>query len=396
MKICFIGSVYARNHKDYEVPWLRILVNKLAASGHDITLFVPSFRGLATHAIDGIPVQRFRYFLAPWETLTHDEGAPNKIHKLHYKIITLFYIAAGTMGLSWLHLRKRFDILHVHWSFPHGIFSEVARHCAPTKVVLTFYGAELLLVNKFPFVALFLKQFIKNANGVIAISEFTGSKVRALYERTITIIPYGSTIPPNPETRPTTPHAILSVGRVVERKGFEYLIACMPTVLAEYPDATLTIAGGGPLVPELKSLAEKLSLSRSVFLPGKIPDETLRDLFARCEVFVLPAIIDHKGDTEGLGVVLLEALSYKKPVIGTNVGGIPDVITHNKTGLLIPQKDPVALALAICTTFNAPLEAQSLAEAGFAHAHDYFSWDRIVQSVNNVYSSTQIAQSTQG
>ena len=106
-KICVIGSVFPRSPEDTEVPWHRQTVRRCRKRGLDVSVFVPSFRGLRDHEIDGIPVRRFRYFFAPLETLTHDEGAPNKIHKFHYKIITLFYLFFGTLRLCLLHRRER-------------------------------------------------------------------------------------------------------------------------------------------------------------------------------------------------------------------------------------------------------------------------------------------------
>jgi glycosyltransferase involved in cell wall biosynthesis len=389
MKICFVTSVFPRHPDDLEVPWLRILVKRLRAKGHDIRIFVPSFRGLKSHAIDGIPVKRFRYFFAPWETLTHDEGAPNKIYKLHYKIISVFYILAGTLGLIRFHAKERFDILHVHWPFPHGIFGFVARMLVRSKIVLTFYGADMLLVKKYSFVKHFLRYFIKHADSVIAISSFTGKEVKAVYDRPLHIIPYGTAIALKTDLPPHTPgHRILSVGRMIERKGFAYLINAMPRVLATYPDARLTIAGGGALHADLVSLRDSLGLQQSVDLPGKVPNETLENLFASCDVFVLPSIIDSKGDTEGLGVVILEALTYSKPVIATEIGGIVDIVQHNKTGLLVPQKDPQALADAICAILSDPARSKALVAKGIRHIREHFSWENIVATYLSLYDST--------
>jgi glycosyltransferase involved in cell wall biosynthesis len=123
-----------------------------------------------------------------------------------------------------------------------------------------------------------------------------------------------------------------------------------------------------------------------VFFRGRIPYEELAELYARCDLFVLPAIVDSRGDTEGLGVVLVEAMSYKKPVIATNVGGIPDIVRHDETGILIQQRDPQALAQAIEAVLSDKTWAKELGQAGFAHIKEYFAWPRIVDQVMALYS----------
>ena len=81
LRIALIGSTYPRSQEDYEVPWLRESVNRIAHRGHQITVIAPSYSGLQNHQIDGIEVRRFRYAPARWEKLTHGDGAPNKLKK---------------------------------------------------------------------------------------------------------------------------------------------------------------------------------------------------------------------------------------------------------------------------------------------------------------------------
>lgn len=388
MKICFVVSVYPRFHEDPEVPWLRKTVNLLRESGHEIVIYAPSFKGVRSHQIDGCPVQRFRYFFAPWESLTHDEGAPNKIHKWYYKVMILFYVFFGTLGLIRFHGKQRFDVLHVHWPAPHALFAYIAKFFCKSKIVLSFYTADVMLTKRFHFVNNVLRFFIKRADRVMAISSFSADLVKAIYNRPLSIVPYGTTVEPKVKKPDFTPsHRILSVGRMIERKGFSYLISAMPVIRKTWPDARLTIAGGGPIREQLLRLRSTLGLEDIVDLPGKIPQEALEKLFAGCQVFVLSSIVDSKGDTEGLGVVLLEAMSYFKPVIATNIGGITDIVLHDKTGLLVPQRDSQAIAEAVLEIFGDQTKAQRLAIDGYDYVQKHFSWPSVVKGFNDVYAS---------
>ena len=135
-----------------------------------------------------------------------------------------------------------------------------------------------------------------------------------------------------------------------------------------------------------RALAEELGLAADIIFYDVVPNEQLEQLYAMADLFVLPAIVDDRGDTEGLGVVLVEALSFKTPVVASNVGGIPDVIINNQTGLLVPEKDPQALAEAAMTILRDAKLAAQLAENGLEHATSYFNWERITDQLSAVYN----------
>jgi glycosyltransferase involved in cell wall biosynthesis len=115
-----------------------------------------------------------------------------------------------------------------------------------------------------------------------------------------------------------------------------------------------------------------------------VSDNELADLYQTSDLYVHPAIFDDKGNTEGLGVVLIEALAHKLPVVASEVGGIVDVIKHEETGLLVPEKDEAALAEAILRVDNYDLAAE-LGEKGFAHTQQFFDWDRITNELEAIY-----------
>jgi glycosyltransferase involved in cell wall biosynthesis len=172
---------------------------------------------------------------------------------------------------------------------------------------------------------------------------------------------------------------------MIERKGFKYLIDAMPQVVREFPDATLTIAGGGPVREQLVQQVNTLQLQKNVILPGKVSAEELERLFSQGDMFILPAIIDKNGDTEGLGVVLIEAMTYKMPVIASNVGGIPDVIIPGKSGILVEQKNPSMLADAIIDLLRNPKKMQDIGEMGYAFISKEFSWKKVIGEIESLY-----------
>ena len=114
-------------------------------------------------------------------------------------------------------------------------------------------------------------------------------------------------------------------------------------------------------------------------------DERLRQEYARASMFVLPAIVDARGDTEGLGVVLLEAMNSRVPVIASDAGGIVDIVEHEKTGLLVQPGDVTALASAIRRLARDEDKAKALGEACYRRLVERFSWDSIVDRWLAIY-----------
>lgn len=389
MKICFVTSTYPRDQEDVAVPWMREHVKRLRKMGHEVHVFAPSFEGMQSHRIDAVPVHRFRYWLARGERLTHDSGAPNKVKGLRGMALSGIYTLAGAVALARLHRRERFDVLHVHWPFPHAVFAAFARRAFPTCVVLNYHGAELQIAERMKAAGKLLHRANATADAVVANSSFTAAKAGKFGASGVTVIPYGSPIaerdflpPSNEEKR------ILFVGRLIERKGIEYLIRAFPAVLAQQ-HARLVIVGQGLLGQSLHRLVEEMGLEGSVTFRTDLPEQELAKEYEQADVFVLPAIIDSRGDTEGLGVVLIEALSFLKPVIASNVGGIPDVIRHEQTGLLVPEKSPEALAEAILKFLDNPEYARRIAEEGRRDVAERFDWDRIATSTISLYHRAQ-------
>jgi len=151
-------------------------------------------------------------------------------------------------------------------------------------------------------------------------------------------------------------------------------------------EVKLDIVGDGELAPEFRELSVRLGVKNRVNFAGRVNEELLERYYQNCILFVLPAIVDRKGDTEGLGMVLVEALSYGKPVIASAVGGIVDIVEDQKTGLLVPEKDEKALAQAIVAILKNPARAEELASAGFQHIEKYFDWDKIVNKTLTLYN----------
>ncbi len=388
MKILVVGSVYPRFESDNEVPWLRKSVKTLHEEGVEVEVMAPSYRGLRSHTIDGIKVHRFRYAPKNLEILTHDEGAPTKMAKHpSMQLLAIPYCISGFFLCLWLALRNRYDVIHAHWPFPHALIALGACTLFRIPLVLNFHGAELLLIRKKKWIRPVMKFIIGKASAIFANSHFTASKISEIRPAKIEWSPYGSPLAtgkiPSVHAR-NGRYKILFVGRHIERKGIEYLIRAAALLDAEKFE--IRIVGKGNLTENLRELAEKIS-PRNVTFTGPLSPEALREEYLQSNCFVLPAIVDSKGDTEGLGVVLIEAMQSGLPVVASNVGGIPDVVIDGETGILVPEKDPESLAKAFQKLESDRSFERLLVEGASKRIGECFDWKKIAERQIAVYRS---------
>lgn len=144
-----------------------------------------------------------------------------------------------------------------------------------------------------------------------------------------------------------SPSKIVSVGRFVEKKGFDYLIRAIKIILNTGKKVELTIIGGGALMTELQNLVDELGIKQNVKLVGALSNDEVKRIMGDADMFVLASVMDSRGDMDGIPVVLMESLALGVPSISTEISGIPELIKPFETGLLVPQKDSKSLADAI-------------------------------------------------
>lgn len=375
-KLLIITTNFPRHEGDPQSPWLIELLGRLGERGFAVDVLAPAYQGGADQIYHGMRVRRFRYAPRRWETLTHDEGAPNKIRKNPALLLLLpLYLLSG-LWAAWRMARTGdYDIIHTHWPIPQGLFGLAAGATGRARLVATFYGADLVMAERYRPVQPFLRHFTLRCDDVAAISSYTARTLAEMTGRTPRIIPYGIAVPAPEKRWPGKPGLILMVGRLVARKGHIFLIEALAQV--QHAHARLVIVGEGHERAAIETRIRELGLSDRVTLSGRVSDAELDRLYKSCRMFVLPAIVDASGDTEMLGMVLLEAMRFRKPVIASRVGGIPDIVTDEATGLLVEQQNPAALAAAITRLLDDEALAQRLGDAGYHFARQQFSWQAI-------------------
>jgi glycosyltransferase involved in cell wall biosynthesis len=385
MKVLFVTTAYKRHPDDVITPWMVEFIRRLRSRGADVSVLTSSYKGLNDQVIDGVPVYRFRYFFKKFERLTHEENAVDRLGRGPLNLaLSLFYLIFGALAILKLTRARRFDIVHVHWPFPHILFGLVARYFGRSRLFATFYGLEIRwLKKKFAsFVPLF-SVLINRCHVVTAISNHTAAELKNIVRRNIPVIPF-SVSTRSKTGAITDDRIIMFAGRSVERKGADYLIKAFASIKDEIPHKLL-IVGDGPERSSWEKLAHGLDHSHRIQFTGWISDKEINDCYRTCSFFVLPAVYDKHGDTEGLGVVMIEAMSYAKPVIASKVGGITDVVEDGVSGYLVPPAEVAALAQAIKKLAIDPYLCQQMGRAAKKIIDDKFNWDRITERMISLY-----------
>lgn len=183
------------------------------------------------------------------------------------------------------------------------------------------------------------------------------------------------------------PVQLISVGRAVDKKGYDYLLDALATLPAKL-NWHFSHIGGGELLEALKSQAKRLGLEQRISWLGALPQTEVLALYRQADLFVLPSRISDNGDRDGLPNVLMEAQSQRLACLSTDISGIPELINHRQSGWLVPQQDSGTLAQALQTLIASPTLRHQLADAGFKRVHEHFSLeggiDQLVQKLGGV------------
>ncbi len=394
MRVLFVTSTFPRSESDDQVPWLLELALVMRDTGVDLEVLAPTYAGLESHEVFGIPVHRYRYFTKKREIVTHEAGAMNNMVGRRDLVLPAFsLVGAGMAAAAKLCRSSSYDVVHSHWPLPMGLPAQAGVWAAKNKprLVATFHGAEVALAKRKGHYRPVLRHLTRNLDAAIANSASTAATVRELTGVEATVIPFG---PPrgainldrDPEETGTEEDGlpiVLAVGRMIERKGFPVLVRAAKKLRGR---ARVVIVGGGEYEPVVHREIERNEAGDVVRLTGRLSNEELSDLYGRCAVFCLPAIVDSRGETEGLGVVLIEAMSHGKPVVASRLGGIVDAVEDGENGLLVRPNDPEALADALLRVAEDRRLAERLGEAGRERAKRLFSWESIAERHLRAYS----------
>ncbi len=281
-----------------------------------------------------------------------------------------------------------FDVFHAHFLGLNGFIGMALKERFGAPLVLTAYGGDAYSVPfRNPYNRRLAESVVRAADGLIAVSKPIAENLRMLGANPgrVRVIPTGfdsSLFAPSPRGQaraalrlPPEKTILLTVANLVPQKGHRFLLEALAKASKSRDDLLLVLVGGGELEGEIRSTVARLGLQSKVELAGPHPHEEIATWINACDVFVLPSI------SEGSPTVLTEAMACGKPVVATNVGGIPDLVREGEEGHLLAPGNADALADAIGGSLDKEWDGEAIRERALS-----FSWDSLASSIVRVYS----------
>jgi glycosyltransferase involved in cell wall biosynthesis len=383
MKICIVTTSFPRWTDDHRSLFIYEVANELQNLGHVVLVISIHSPGTKRHEnIGGVEVHRPMYLPSKLEVLQKEDGGITVAWQKHpiTKLAIIPFILAQAIAI--IRYSKNYDIIHANWSL--SAFSTwLSRPIHRKPYIVTVHGSDVFKGISIPVVSTLTRICLNSANHVIAVSTELRDALLALGVKPgkISIISNAvnlSSFHPSDEKKL---NIILFVGNLTESKGIEYLIEAMPTVLQRIKNYRLTIIGDGPQRRKLEKLAQTLGIQEYIDFIGSQPQTVVSEWMQKSKIFVLPSIY------EGFGIVLLEALASGLPVVGTQVGGIKDIITP-EVGALVPPASPESLANAILDILTNEDRYSQIREQAVPYVRNRFTWKTKVQEIIEIYRKT--------
>jgi colanic acid/amylovoran biosynthesis glycosyltransferase len=221
-----------------------------------------------------------------------------------------------------------------------------------------------------------LAERLRDAALAVTVSDFNERYLRHVYgdaTRTLVRIYNGIDLEAFPYSRPVVrPRTVVGVGRLVEKKGFDHLLTAIALMRTQGREVRLDLVGGGAEEGTLRARAAALGVTDLVTFHGALTQAEAREVICRAAALAAPCVVGADGNRDGLPTVILESLALGTPVVATPVTGIPEAIVDGRTGLLVPESDPAALADALGSLLDHAELRCSLADAGRRHVQTHF------------------------
>jgi glycosyltransferase involved in cell wall biosynthesis len=395
LRVLFLTQTYPRFPADTSGPFIRDLARGLVRGGDRVTVLAPHAPGLAARWQDGgVDVETFRYAPAALEGIGYSRSLDSDERiRPTAAVAAPLYLAAARRAAARA-ARRGFDLLHAHWIVPNGwAVAPLGRRLA---VGYGLHGSDVFLAEK-PLARSWTRRALGRGRFLTGCSPELVHRICALgfARERAAVIPYGvdtETFAPARERGsawrrrlgiPDDATVVLSVGRMVTKKGYQVLLPALPELLQRHGGLHVVLAGSGDRLEEFRRAAA--AWSDRVHLPGAVLRDTLPDLYRAADLFVLPAVHDAKGNVDGLPNVILEAMASGLPVVASGISGIPLAVGDGSEGLLVPEGQAEPLTGALETLLADPGRRSALGAAARAKAVRELTWEAVASRYRETY-----------
>ena len=401
--VVMVATSYPRFPGDGVGSFMEPIAKGVAALGHEVHLVAPWHPAITRpKSEDGVFFHFFHY--APLESLNvfGYAGALKADVAMRWQAYAVapLALASGWWKAMRVAQKRRATIMHGHWVVPGGAIA--ARAAGRLPLVVSLHGSDVFLAERNALARRSARRVFSRAQWVTACSDDLRTRAIALGARAdaIETVPYGVDLvrfAPDDRARAEIRHElgigdtplVFAAGRLVKKKGFEYLIEAGAILAQRHPSLTVVIAGDGDLRNELATRAESIARAAGrqvVRLIGARPQPDVARFMAAADVIAIPSVHDDAGNVDGLPNTALEALASGTPVVATRAGGLPQAIDDGIEGRLVNERDTAELAGAIDAVLSDPAGAAALGAAARARMSKQFSWAGTASRLEAAYN----------
>ena len=377
-RILVLTSTFPRWESDTEPVFIFQLCKSLKSNGYEIDVIAPHApESKLQENMDGITVYRYRYCLPGLEKLAYAGGIMANLNKwpLLYLLVPLFILFQAITVFKLLR-RNSYDLVHAHWLIPQGLVCAFITRFffrRPIPILCTSHGSDLYSLRNVIFNKL-RRWSVNNIKCLTVVSHAMMHDYIAagIDDSKIRVLPMGADlintfVPDSKITR--IPHRLIFVGRLIEKKGVATLMEAVQIVASTYPDIELLMIGDGPMRHSLSAAVQAEQLDRNVIIKGSVNNHRLPEFYSAAAIAVMPSL------TEGLGLVLIEAMGCGCAVVASALEPVAEVITDGENGLLFKPGDAQGLAEKLLLLLSDPVQRNELARRGRESVLPRFDWD---------------------
>lgn len=397
--VLVLASTYPRWHRDPEPIFIHELSKRLC-SKYNIIAIVPDAADADPNGVfEGVEVIRYQYAPKQLQTLVNNGGIVNNLKSFWWKwfLVPSFLISQYIVVRKTLNERK-IDIIHAHWLLPQGwIAASLSKHFN-IPFVVTSHGGDLFGLQGNIFTKI-KKKVAEDATAMTVVSQAMKEYLDqiSIKPKILEVIPMGvdlqNRFTPDPEIK-RYKNELLFVGRLVPKKGLNYLLDAFSILIEKRPELHLTIVGFGPEEKSLKKQVTQLKLGENVNFLGALSQDKLPEIYHRAALFVAPFIRADNGDQEGLPVALMEAIGCGCPAVVGHVAGIEDLLGEDIKYIAVNPHNSQELITAILTALDDPIIAAERAMRIRKNALEHIDWDSVANAYANILARS-IELSTQ-
>lgn len=335
MKLCILTTSFPQYDGDKSGSFILDVLRPLEDSIENIIVVAPHSalsRGLR---LKNIKIVRFVYFFPrKLQKLAYIHGIESNLRLSWLSRFQLLFFLPSFFLTAFIQCRK-VDIIHAHWTMA-GFIAVIISKLLRKKVVVTVHGTDIDKAGK-GWMNLVNSYTLSNADAVISVSNYLANQVSKRYKdvKNIYVIPDGIILGKYKERKKILKlqGKIIFIGRLHPSKGVDILLNALKELNKKLPAASLSIIGSGESESSLKNLASKLALEKKVVFIGERARSKMPTLLSKADILILPS------RREGFGLVLIEAMAAGLPVIGSDIGGISDIIQEGYSGFKFPVGD---------------------------------------------------------